>query len=333
MSEWSNKLLIGDATSEMAKIPEKIVQMCVCSPPYWGLRDYNHPDAIGLETSFDEYMASLTAVFDQVWRVLRDDGTFWLQCGDVYSRPGKGAGGGNGKNRYGEKNDDCHVNVEFLPQKNLLGLPWRIAFALQDRGWILRSEIIWHKPNPLPDAVKDRPSKAHETLFLLSKQPRYHYDADAIREPCAEKTKTAWGNEHKGSGSGSNLVASDNWKGTVRRPYGVNSAGRKDWSSGKGVTGKRHDEMHELGPNKRTVWTVATQPLGEDHYATFPEKLIEPCIMAGSKPGDLVLDPFMGSGTTARVAERLGRQWVGCEINPDYAEIVSRRASQTAMAI
>lgn len=307
----------GDCMSGLRQIPDGTVNTCVTSPPYFGLRDYGHDGQIGLEPTPDEFVAALVGVFREVRRVLRDDGTLWLNLGDSYSRsPAKGGSGPGGKNEkrwgYGAaqsakvgssdgsvgRGDRPGTRSGGLGEKQLLGIPWRVAFALQADGWYLRQDIIWHKPNPMPESVRDRCTKAHEYVFLLSKSPTYYFDADAIKEPS---------------------VTND-----PRRPYTSKGAkeldGRSDWKSG----GKRDGEDFTKR-NRRSVWTVATRPYKGAHFATFPPDLIEPCIQAGAPENGIVLDPFMGSGTTAAVASKLGRFAMGCELNPDYVELIRER--------
>ncbi len=268
----SVRILVGDCRSRLAELPDQSVQTCVTSPPYFGLRDYGHDGQIGLEQTPEAFVSELVAVFREVRRVLRDDGTLWLNLGDSY---GQG--------------------------KQLRGIPWRVAFALQADGWYLRSDIIWHKPNPMPESVTDRPTKSHEYLFLLAKSERYYYDADAIREPHAEVSINR-----------------------VRRPFHLS-----EHVEGRAVNTPEDGDMsrflHPNGRNRRSVWTVPTSPFKGAHFATFPPDLIEPCIKAGSKAGDVVLDPFGGAGTTGLVSDRLGRDAILCELNPRYAELAADR--------
>jgi len=242
-------------------------QMCVTSPPYFGLRDYGHEDQIGLEPTPADYIAAMVDVFRCVRDVLADDGVAWVNLGDSYG-----------------------------PCKQLLGIPWRVALALQADGWILRQDIIWHKPNPMPESVTDRCTKAHEYIFLLSKSERYFFDSEAMKEPAlqphGEAKQVA---QHK------------------QAVLGANKGGTLGTNSGNETR------------NRRSVWSVATRPYDGAHFATFPPALIEPCILAGSRPGDIVLDPFLGSGTTAAVAIQHGRNWIGCELNPDYARLQNQR--------
>lgn len=260
---------LGDAYQVLSNLPSQLCQMAITSPPYWGLRDYDFPGQIGAEEKVDDYVNKLVLVFRELKRVLRDDGTFWLNIGDCYTS------GGRTWRAPDKKNPARAMSYrpptpEGLKPKDLVGVPWRVAMALQEDGWYLRSEIIWHKPNPHPESVRDRPTRAHETIFLLSKNEDYFYDYKAVRE--------------------------------------------------RGVNGKLR--------NKRSVWTVQTEPVNESHFATFPTKLIEPCILAGSEVGDYVIDPFFGSGTSGLVAALNGRNFIGIELNPEYIEIAERRLEE-----
>jgi DNA modification methylase len=299
------------------------VQTVVTSPPYWGLRKYageqeitEWGSALGLEPTPDLYVAHMVDVFREVRRVLRPDGTLWLNLGDSYAG-GQGAAGGSsarstlvGTHHDNRARFDTVRDFGALKQKDLVGIPWRVAFALQADGWYLRSDIIWAKPNPMPESVTDRPTKAHEYLFLLTKSPRYYYDADAIREEQAEQSLRAYErareNPHDPAAWKQNEAIAHLGDSKTASP---NAA----WSDPEKL-----DRLLERGRNARTVWTVATQPYPGAHFATFPEKLIDPCILAGSARGDLVLDPFNGSGTTGRVAIRHGREYVGLDISHEY---------------
>lgn len=255
-------ILAGDALTALSRLPDASVQCVVTSPPYWGLRDYNRPEQIGLEPSLPQFLGRLTAVFREVRRVLREDGVLWLNIGDGYTS------GNRGWRAPDKKNPARAMNVRpdtpaGLKPKDLLGIPWRLAFALQDDGWYLRADIIWNKPNAMPESVKDRPTRAHEYLFLLTKKEQYYYDRTAILEPG--------------------------------------------------------------GRNKRTVWDINTQGFSGAHFATFPPRLVEPCILSATKPGDLVLDPFFGSGTVGAVAHKLQRRYIGIELNPQYIALATAR--------
>ena len=289
---------IGDALEVLKRQPDGVFNCCVTSPPYWGLRDYGADGQLGLEETPEAYVAALVEVFREVRRTLRDDGTLWLNLGDSYVGSNKGPEGGISVGKT-HREVPGRIVASGLKPKDLVGIPWRVAFALQADGWYLRSDIIWSKPNPMPESVTDRPTKAHEYIFLLSKRATYYYDADAIRE--------------MGNPEGSHS------RGAVTR-----IEGRKD--NGRGIM-----PTPTAGRNKRSVWTVTAQPYGEAHFATFPPALIQPCILAGCPDSGVVLDPFLGSGTTARVAEDLGRNWFGVELNPEYAALIDRRMVQMGL--
>ena len=265
----SATILIGDVRDSLRTLPEGSVRCVVTSPPYWGLRDYGHDGQIGLEQTPEEYVAELVEVFREVRRVLADDGTLWLNLGDSY---------GSGK--------------------QLVGIPWRVAFALQADGWYLRQDIIWAKPNPMPESVTDRCTKAHEYVFLLSKQPRYFIDRKGLSEEAVVK----------------------NAKGI---PFGGKKHAENEFHGGGVYSGKEYVATGKR--NKRSVWTIGTKPFKGAHFAVMPEALVEPCVLAGSESGDTVLDPFSGSGTVGVVALRHGRNYVGCELNPEYAELSRQR--------
>lgn len=286
-----NTCLFGDCRESLKAIAEAGIkaQTCVTSPPYFGLRDYGHPGQLGLEPTPEDYVSNMVEVFRAVRDVLADDGTLWLNLGDSY---GKG--------------------------KQLLGIPWKVAFALQSDGWILRQDIIWYKPNPLPESVKDRCTKSHEYIFLLTKSEKYYYDNEAVHEDLAP-WNPKWGKEGvpPAVGTRGGLPLEEQVQQYATKP-GLQTT----------VNVKFRDRSK--GKNRRSVWTVAkTRYLGA-HFATFPPALIEPCVLAGSRPGDIVLDPFMGSGTTAQVAESLGRNWIGCELNPEYETLIFSRLGRAA---
>lgn len=267
---------------------------------------------MGLESTPDEYVANMVAVFREVWRVLRDDGTLWVNLGDSYAGSGKGAWDRTDvqKEVYVPKPGGLETQVTKVPvglkHKDLVGIPWRVAFALQADGWYLRQDIIWAKPNPMPESVRDRCTKAHEYVFLLTKRQKYYYDADAIAE----------------AGNPQNYRANPSIRAV---PPGSTAQGKIDARRGEVDTSRR---------NRRSVWTVNTQPYPEAHFATFPEKLVEPCVLAGTKPGDLVMDPFAGSGTVGAVCRRLARKFVGVELNPAYVGLaVNRLKGQVGLAL
>jgi len=300
---------VGDCLASLRQMPAESVNTCVTSPPYFGLRDYGHEGQIGLEDTPEAYVARLVEVFREVRRVLRDDGTLWLNLGDSYAAnrayqvpstkggpkhgPGQSAGGAGS------------VVPDGLKPKDLIGIPWRVAFALQADGWYLRQDIIWHKPNPMPESVTDRCTKAHEYIFLLSKSPRYYFDQEAVKEPAVRSGDIPGGKKYS-SLSAATTIGGQHTKATLNH---------------KAVSDSR---------NRRSVWTVSTKPYSGAHFATFPPDLIEPCVLAGCPVGGTVLDPFGGSGTTAGVAIKHGRSAVLCELNPDYAALIHDRVSSIA---
>lgn len=281
-----DSILVGDALSTLKTLPDQMINTCVTSPPYWGLRDYGVEDQIGIEQTPDEFIWELVLVFRQVMRVLRDDGTLWLNLGDSYA-------------------SNAQTCNPTLKSKDLVGIPWKVAFALQADGWYLRQDIIWHKPNPMPESVKDRCTKAHEYIFLLSKSPNYYFDAHSIKEPAITNDK--------------------------RRPYGSPGANILDKRKAQGLGTLRQAVDAGKFRNRRSVWTVNTKPFKGAHFATFPEKLIEPCVLAGCPEGGLVLDPFFGAGTTGVVAKKNNRHYLGIELNPEYAKIAEERISNVAL--
>jgi DNA modification methylase len=289
-------------------------QMCVTSPPYFGLRDYGHEGQIGLEETPEQYIAAMVEVFRCVRDVLADDGTLWVNIGDSYARQG-GKHSDQPRNWDGREKDPGamhgtrHVDNlgdQYKP-KDLIGIPWMLAFALRADGWYLRQDIIWHKPNPMPESVRDRCTKAHEYIFLLSKSERYFFDSEAMKEPSVDP---------KGSAK---RYEAPFWENGKHQTGGYSANGAKHTAGMKSFDGTR---------NRRSVWTVATKPYKGAHFATFPTALVEPCILAGSRPGDIVLDPFMGSGTTAQVAIKHGRSYLGCELNADYKSLQDQRIAE-----
>jgi DNA modification methylase len=381
------EILTGDCLDVLPTLPEKSVQTCVTSPPYWNLRDYgtatweggsaecDHVERLsrqdgeretpggrggsfrsssiqyrgecicgarridsqlGLESTPEEYITRMVAVFREVWRVLKDDATLWVNMGDSYAANGTSGLGtteGHGKFNGGAKHDN-RIREKTVPSglkpKDLCGMPWRLAFALQADGWYLRSDIIWSKPNPMPESVTDRPTKSHEYIFLLTKAERYYYDADAIRE---KRDSDHDASVFRG-GSYVNNSTFDNCRGGKRTVNGDRKLAPLEGAHGAlGMDGNgmRMPEKWDnpAGRNKRSVWTIATQPYSEAHFATFPEELPKLCILAGSKPGDTVLDPFAGSGTTGKVALELGRKAVLIELSPKYVEMMEARTHVT----
>jgi DNA modification methylase len=308
----SAKILIGDNRQTLASLPDQSIQTVVTSPPYWGLRDYGNDNQIGLEQTPDDFIEQLCVVFDKVWRVLKDDGTIWVNLGDSYAamRDSKASpdslreGDGTAVPKAANRNP-ANLKAAGLKHKDLVGVPWRFAFAMQARGWYLRSDIIWHKPNPMPESVTDRPTKSHEYIFLMTKNAKYYYDHKAILEPVSDVS-------------------------LKRAEYGWDSDRPSTKNASMGGTGIHVEQMgtrfvNPEGRNKRTVWTITTKGYPEAHFATYPPDLILPCILAGSKEGDTVLDPFSGSGTTGEVALKHGRNYIGLELNPEYAAISEKR--------
>ena len=320
---WSDDHLTvyqGDCRAVMASMEPASVHCVVTSPPYWGLRDYGADGQLGLEPTPEAYVANMVEVFREVRRVLRDDGTVWLNLGDSYASHDPGGyregeflnpGGrppvkGQARNRAG------NYRPGGLKPKDLVGIPWRVAFALQADGWYLRSDIIWSKPNPMPESVTDRPTKSHEYLFLLTKSARYYFDADAVREMSTGQQGAA---------------------AMFARPNG-NSRNAPDGRPNRG--GSEHTLVPRVDPgarNIRSVWTIATQPYPGAHFATFPPKLVEPCVKAGCPSGGVVLDPFGGSGTTGMVAQALGRKAVLIDLNGDYLVQAMKRNAQSPLGL
>lgn len=303
------QIIVGDNRETLKTLPDNSVHCVVTSPPYFGLRDYGHPGQIGQETTPAAFIAQLMEVFREVSRVLRDDGTIWVNMGDTYAAGGLGLGSGKQRTNHGSCNGSHIEKPRKAPEgfkpKDLLGIPWRLAFALQDAGWYLRSDIIWHKPNPMPESVTDRPTKAHEYLFLLTKSERYFYDAEAIAE-----------------------AATGRDPGNVSHKY-ASAYDRSDTEEHRTKANLASIGARETR-NKRTVWTVPTAPYSGAHFATFPPDLIRPCIRAGCPMGGTVLDPFGGSGTTGQVANEEGRDAILLELNPAYAELSRVRTNVTA---
>jgi DNA modification methylase len=304
----TTQVLQGDCRETLKTLPDSSVHCCVTSPPYFGLRDYGHDGQIGLEDSPDAFVAEMVAVFREVRRVLRNDGTLWLNLGDSYVGTGAKGEYKDPKHPEGRNAQSCtpkNNKVAGLKSKDLIGVPWRVAFALQADGWYLRQDIIWHKPNPMPESVTDRCTKAHEYVFLLTKSARYFYDFEAIKEPCSEDMQ---------------FRAS---RGYTRGGNGKVDASRQDAETLRGDHAKAINA--EDGRNRRSVWTVNTSPYKGAHFATFPPDLIRPCILAGCPIGGTVLDPFGGSGTTAQVALEEGRSAILCELNPSYVGLIEKR--------
>jgi DNA modification methylase len=317
-----NIIEFGDCRETMRRWASEGIkaQTCVTSPPYFGLRDYGHDGQIGMEETPDEYISQMVEVFRCVRDVLADDGTVWLNIGDSYfphngSRGNKTPAGDTLRGRNNEYQPAPKLKAEGIKGKDLIGIPWMLAFALRADGWYLRQDIIWHKPNPMPESVQDRCTKAHEYIFLLSKSQKYYYDRMSIAEPAAyaeqhaNKT-TSWGNKKKEAGVKNNLEQ--------YQQLGIEN--NKTCLDG-GMA------------NKRSVWSVPVKGYDGAHFAVFPQELIEPCILAGAPVGGIVLDPFMGSGTTAQVAQNLGRKYLGCELNPEYKPLQDKRLRQQALEL
>ena len=304
------EIIQGDCIDGLRSLPDESVHCVVTSPPYWGLRDYGQDGQIGLEDTPEAYTARMVDVFREVRRVLRDDGTLFLNLGDSYAGPkgntrGDGAGGGQAR---GEAMFGAAQGKAWGQAKQLVGIPWRIAFALQADGWWLRQDIIWHKPNPMPESVTDRCTKAHEYVFLLTKSARYFYDHSQIMEPAQ------YGEQHANK--------STSW-GTNRKHPNKANAANYAFAGDNSTTSKMEDGSY--GRNKRSVWTITTKPFSGAHFAVMPPDLVEPCVLAGCPEGGTVLDPFGGAGTTALVADRLGRNAIICELNPEYVKIAKDR--------
>lgn len=333
---WLDECHFGDCRDTMRDmIADGVkVQTIVTSPPYWGLRDYGVDGQIGMEPTLREFIATLVDVFELCRELLADDGTAWVNMGDAYA----GSWGAQGRN--GQMSDRSIISARQISEvqrrssgtgatwrtglkpKDLMGQPWRLAFALQDAGWYLRQDIIWHKPNPMPESVRDRCTKAHEYMFLFSKSERYYFDAEAIKEPRSqdEDSNTFRGGcyvaaERDNAHMGKRRIPGNK---SHRGALAAETDGHHRTKSGLVAFAERERaaDPNDLGiRNRRSVWTIATQPYSGAHFATFPEKLVQPCVLAGSRAGDTVFDPFFGSGTTGKVASRFGRHFIGCELN------------------
>lgn len=310
-----SKILCGDAAEQLRTLADGSVNMCVTSPPYYGLRDYGEAGQIGIEQTPGEYIARLINVFDEVYRVLAKDGTLWLNIGDSYAGSGKGpmtlTANGKNKDVFDMENRiyDVPKKWEGIKPKDLIGIPWMLAFALRSRGWYLRSDIIWYKRNCLPESAKDRPTKTYEHIFLFAKSSKYFFDYKAIQEPVKEVSRERY---KRGRSANSKYVGQ------------------------QGITQVRENfaDFDQQFRRKRDVWEVSTNTYKMDeHFAMFPEKLIEPCILAGSKVGGVVLDPFFGSGTTGAVSKRLGRDFIGIDLNARYLEKAKERIDKVVPEI
>lgn len=319
-NEYKNRVLLGDCLERLKELPDGIVDMCITSPPYYGLRDYGVDGQIGLEENPEEYIDKLVEVFREVGRVLRNDGTLLVNIGDSYWGSGSRGFDFTGKLKKDisrcqgsdlkydlSRVPKCKGNEGVYKDKDLIGIPWLLAFALRKDGWYLRQDIIWHKPNPMPESVKDRCTKSHEYVFLLSKQPHYYFDNQAIKEPTKEIS-------------------------LKRAEYGLHT-NYPEGLNGHIDTEKMGTRFSPTEANKRDVWSIPPANVKEAHFATMPEKLAETCIKAGSRKGGIVLDQFFGSGTTGRVAIALDRMYIGCELNPEYIEISNRRTDNVQMRL
>ena len=302
-------IFCGDALDVLRTLPDNFVHCCITSPPYYALRDYGAEGQIGREDTPAQYVARLTEVFSEVWRVLRPNGTLWLNIADTYCGTGSKGDHLDPKNPSG-RNGQCvslAQRVENVKAKDMIGIPWMLAFALRDRGWYLRSDIIWQKANPMPESCKDRPSRCYEHIFLMAKSRKYYFNAEAIAEPVAESTPMR-----------------------MRRKFGKNK-----YSAG--IPGQTHQHLNDYRPNgyaeedipllrnKRDVWQINSVPYKGAHFAAYPPTLVETCLLAGCPPDEIVLDPFLGSGTTAAVAKQMGRHYIGIELNPDYCALAEQR--------
>ena len=322
------RILTGDCREVLKTLPEQSINCCVTSPPYFGLRDYHVDGQIGLETTPDEYIADLVKVFRAVHRVLRDDGTLWVVIGDSYANDGKWGGHTGGKHAKALHDTPVGRNKRHtgLKPKDLIGIPWMMAFALRTDGWWLRQDIVWSKPAPMPESVLDRCTRAHEYIFMFSKNARYYYDQEAIKEPgiyTSAMTMSVRAARDRIASSAMPVngtrVQSDKQRGHGRPHVGFND--RWDHMS-------KQEQCNGMR-NKRSVWQVATHAYPGSHWATFPPDLIKPCILAGCPSGGVVLDPFAGSGTTAKVALEAGRKAVMIELNPDYIALIEQRTRTT----
>jgi len=344
----SVRILRGDCRDILKTLPDESVHCCVTSPPYFGLRDYGVAGQMGLEATPDEFVSGMVAVFSEVRRVLRDDGTLWLNMGDSYSSGGRSAvqtiRGATSRDIGNDAASGMHAHlngtamrppaVDGIKQKDLFGIPWMLAFALRADGWYLRQDIIWSKPNPMPESVRDRCTKAHEYVFLMSKSQKYFYDIDAVAEPMAaasvsrlmQDVESQKGSERVPGKTNGTMKAVAKGNRKTFRGGGVYTQGQSFDNDAMPSNDSVGNEPNESGTrNKRSVWEIATQPFSEAHFATFPPALVEPCIKAGCPTDGVVLDPFGGAGTTGLVADRLQRNAILIELNPEYAGIAERR--------
>lgn len=333
-SDNSLTLWNGDAVQVLRQLPDESVHCCVTSPPYFGLRDYGVEGQIGMEKTPEEFIEKLVAVFREVRRVIRHDGTLWVNIGDSYNSGSSGSLEGStitgGQANQAQSNRNGRRLLQGLKPKDLIGIPWMLAFALRADGWFLRQEIIWHKPNPMPESVKDRCTKSHEQVFLLSKSPNYYFDQEAIKEPIKDASIARLLSEKAVKFGGENpcpdtrLQSGKAWSPTM-------AGGGSKVNGHSGYFDKNGNPLCGTMVNKKSVWTVTTRGYKEAHFAVYPPELIRPCVLAGCPPGGVVLDPFAGSGTTAEAANQLGRKAVLIEINLEYCELVLKRNCQAVM--
>lgn len=347
VNNWLNRCHFGDCRDTIREmIADGVRVNCIItSPPYFALRDYGVDGQLGLEKTVDEYIVNMVDVFQLCRQLLADDGTLWLNLGDTFS------GAKKGRNADGLPNDTIYnakqgtnrgsstgkilTVTDTVPTKNLYGVPWRVAFALQADGWILRQDIIWAKPNPMPESVKDRCTKSHEYLFLLAKNKHYFFDIDAIKEDAVTNENRDAGvvrNRTLGYDSKENLNP-DAYRKSYRNSFNRQTKEAVPPNKQRQHRAEREHVEYSTSRNKRSIWTISTQPYTGAHFATFPEALVEPCVLAGSRTGDIVFDPFFGSGTVGKVAQRLGRHWIGCELNNDYAPLQAERTAQAALIL
>lgn len=359
MQKFINKIICGDALELARRLPDECIDTIITSPPYYSLRDYGIDGQLGLEKTPEEYVAKLTILFTEIKRVLKPKGTLWLNLGDSYNGSGGTGWTGLESKNWKQKSQPRHLKHSEIKPKDLIGIPWMVAFALRADGWYLRQDIIWHKPNPMPESVTDRCTKSHEYIFLLSKENRYYFDYESIQEIATgfdgrKDTMMKGSEKYKNSvipGQEEHTMASqghERWKFKGTGTFGNRDGELDGLHSGNKYNpkfknlqpnGQQPNTMHikraegeadEVYPirNKRSVWTVNTKPYADAHFATFPEKLITDCILAGSPEGGIILDPFMGAGTTAVVAKKLNRNFIGFDLNPKYCKLAEKRIRQ-----
>ena len=309
-NDYIDRIFTGDSREVLQTLPDGIADCCITSPPYYALRDYGNERQIGHEETPEEFIAELVKVFHEIKRVLKEDGVLWVNMGDSYVNTNGFARASQEFQRKGR--NDAPANDRSLnalhsagyKTKDLIGIPWMLAFALRADGWFLRQDIIWAKPNPMPESVQDRCTRSHEYIFLLSKSQKYFFDSDAIKEPSTTKDNIIRNRE---TTKGNNVPGKAKFHGLTHNDYDMR--------------------------NKRDVWTITTKPLAEEHFAAYPEELVETCLKAGCPVGGVVIDPFFGSGTTGRVAQKLNRHYIGIELNSQYVEICERRNSNIQMSL